>query len=142
DVPQIGGPLRNTSKDFSGYLTPSAPGTQDTRKSYRRKRFCAHLLENFERKALFEFHSSRAEDGADGFCRSALSSDHFAEIGRVNPEFQDRNLFTLYSANLHLFRIIHERLRDGFNQFLHGPSAIRSYQQPTGAFACTRLVAS
>ena len=60
----------------------------------------------------------------------------------MNAEFQHRNLFTLYSSNLHLFRIIHERLRDGFNQFLYGPSAIRSYQQSAGAFTCTGLVAS
>src|SRR5690349_19601155 len=135
-------PLREIRQDFSGYLTPTSPRAQDPHKGYRSKRLGAHLLENFQRQALLELHSSRAEDGTDGFCRSALSSDHFAEIGGVNPEFQYRNLFTLNSANLHLFRIIHERLRDGFNQFLHGPSAIRRYQQSAGVFACTCLVTS
>src|SRR2546427_3029630 len=138
----LGEPLREIREDFSGYLTSPAPGAQDTRERNRGKQFWAHLLENFEREALLELHSSRPEDGADGFCRSALSSDHFAKIGRVNPEFQNRNLFTLHSTNLHLFRIIHERLRDGFNQFLHGPSAIRRYQQSAGVFACTCLVTS
>jgi hypothetical protein len=120
-----GEPLGKIRQDFGGYLAVPAPGTQNARKGNRGKRFWEHLLENLKRQALLEFHPSRPEDGADGFCRSALSSDHFAEIGWVNSKFQNCNLFTLHSANLHLFRVIHERLRDGFNQFLHGPSAIR-----------------
>jgi hypothetical protein len=128
DLAQLGEPLREIRQDFGGHLAAPAPRAQDTSEREHRRRFWAHLLENFEREALFEFHSSRSEDGADGFCRSALSSDHFAKIGGVNSELEHGNLFTLYSANLHLFRIIHERLRDGFNQFLHEPSAIRRYQ--------------
>src|ERR1700757_3802109 len=142
DLLQAAKSLGEIREDFRGHLAAPAPSAQDTGERQQCGRFWAHLLENFEREALFELHSSRSEDGADGFCRSALSADHFAEIGRVNAELKYGNLFTLYSANLHLFRIIHERLRDGFNQFLHEPSAIRRYQQSAGVFACACLVDS
>jgi len=71
-------PLREIRQDFGCYLAVPAPGTQNAREGYRHERFWEHLLENLKRQALLEFHPSRTEDGADGFCRSALSSDHFA----------------------------------------------------------------
>src|SRR6266566_814708 len=62
----LGEPLREIREDFSGYLTSPAPGAQDTRERNRGNQFGVHLLENFEREALLELHSSRPEDGADG----------------------------------------------------------------------------
>jgi len=78
NLSHLGEPLREIRQDFGGYLAVPAPGTQNAREGYRLERFWEHLLENLKRQALLEFHPSRTEDGADGFCRSALSSDHFA----------------------------------------------------------------
>ena len=70
--------LGEIGQDLSSHLASSPPRTQDPRQGYGGKRFGEHLLENFERQALLKFHTSRPEDGADGFCRSALSPDHLA----------------------------------------------------------------
>ena len=78
NLSHLGKPLREIRQDLGGYLAVPAPGAQNARKGYRHERFWDHLLENLKRQALLEFHPSRTEDGADGFCRSALSSDHFA----------------------------------------------------------------
>ena len=78
NLSHLGEPLREIREDLCGYLAVPAPGTQNAREGYRLERFLEHLLENLKRQALLEFHPSRTEDGADGFCRSALSSDHFA----------------------------------------------------------------
>jgi len=78
NLSNLGEPLREIRQDLGGYLAVPAPGTQNAREGYRHERFWEHLLENLKRQALLEFHPSRTEDGADGFCRSALSSDHFA----------------------------------------------------------------
>jgi len=60
------------------------------------------LLEDFERQAFFNFHARGAQNRANGFGRAALAANHFAEIGRIDAQFEDRHLFAFDRPYLNL----------------------------------------
>jgi hypothetical protein len=60
-------------------------------------------------------HAGGGQDGADGTGGSSLLADHFAQVGLVNAEFQDRGLFAVNLSHRDFFGIVDQRLANGFN---------------------------
>ena len=77
------------------------------------------LLQDLERKPLFQFHSRGAEDGPDGSCRSALLSDYFAEVALSHSQLKNSCLFTFNRPHRNLVGIVHKSFRDLFDELLH-----------------------
>src|SRR2546427_4939430 len=73
------------------------------------------LFQDFECKAFLQLHSGGPENGANRASGATLLADHLAEVGRVNPKLEYRDLFTFDWPDLYLVRIIHQRLGDGFD---------------------------
>ena len=86
------------------------------------------IFQNLKRKPLVQFHPGRTEKRANRFGRATLASDHFSEILRMNPQFEDGDLRTLHCFHLHSLRMIHQRSSNVLYEFFHR------------APACTALV--
>jgi hypothetical protein len=68
-----------------------------------------------KREALLKLHAGGIEDRADGTRRPPLLSNHFAQVGRIHPQFQHGYLFTFHCPHRNLVGMIHERFGDGFD---------------------------
>ena len=85
-----------------------------------------NLLENFERETPVELHASRAQQRSDGAGGSALFSNHFAEIAGSHAQLEDCDLFAGNLADSDLFREVHKRFRDLFDECSQNFSALLS----------------
>src|SRR5207302_10135279 len=76
------------------------------------------LLENLEREPPVEFHAGCSEKRPDGAGGAPLFANHLAEIAGGYAQFKDGNLLALNFADSDLFREIHKRFRNLFDEFL------------------------
>jgi hypothetical protein len=60
------------------------------------------------------------EYGSNGLGDTAMFADYLADVGRRDPQFQNRRLFPFHHVYLYLGRVIYQGLYDIFNQiFFH-----------------------
>ena len=84
------------------------------------------LLQNFQYGPLFQLGRSGAQDGPHGPCRTPLLSDDLAQILLGDPQLVNNRLFAANLCDLNLFRLVHQRLRQVFDQFFQheGPRVV------------------
>jgi hypothetical protein len=78
-------------------------------------RLLIETLDYFQIEAPSLLHAGGGEDGADGAGGPSLLADHFAQVGLVNAEFQDRGLLAVDLSHRDLIRIVDQRFADRFN---------------------------
>jgi hypothetical protein len=78
-------------------------------------RLLLKTLDYFQVETPALLHAGGGEDGADGAGGPSLLADHFAQVGLVNAEFQDRGLFAVNLSHRDFFGIVHKRFANRFN---------------------------
>src|SRR3990172_5082718 len=75
-------------------------------------------------KAFSDFGPRGGEQRPDGPRRPPLLADDFAEILLRHPELQDRRLLPSHFRDRYFFGIVHQRLGNELQQFLHSGSLL------------------
>lgn len=65
------------------------------------------LLKDFQREALFVFHSRRAQQSTDGFGRASLPPDYFSQVVGMDSQLKHDDLFAFNHTNLNCVRLVH-----------------------------------
>jgi len=78
-------------------------------------RLLLKTLDYFQIETPSLLHAGGGEDSADGAGGSSLFADHFAQVGLVNAEFQDRGLFAVDLSHRDLIRIVNQSSAHHFN---------------------------
>jgi hypothetical protein len=73
------------------------------------------ILDYFQIVPSSLLHARRGQDGPHGSGCPALLADHFAEIGLMNPQFQNSGLFAVNLSHNDLVRIVNQRFAHNFN---------------------------
>lgn len=73
------------------------------------------LFQDFEGEPAIQFHPSGGEQRTDRPGGASLFADHFAQIGRGDPQLKHAGLFAINLVDGHFLGLIDERLRDFFH---------------------------
>src|SRR5579863_4320380 len=77
------------------------------------------LFEDFKSEALPNFHPGGAQDGTDGFRRTPLTANHFAEVFGMHAQLEDGDLLAVHRSHLNLFGMVYQSSCNCFDQVLH-----------------------
>ena len=80
-------------------------------------------IDNLQRKPPAKLHSCGTQYGSHRLRRASFSSDDFAQILRMRPQFQNGNLRAFQYSNLHVFRMVRQCSCNVFNECLYGASS-------------------
>jgi hypothetical protein len=83
---------------------------------------------DFHHNLLLQVHARCTENRTEGLGCTPMSTNHLADVFRMDAQLKHDHLLALDRTNLHLLGMVHESLSDHF--YLHDPPPrVRLYQQ-------------